>query len=179
MDPDLVIAVGIFIIVVALAAMRSGSVDQVVLLIVGALVVSRRNCCVGGPRDGNREGAASNPVQRLGESGFDPELTGSLESASAPARVAPSRPAPATPYLGAVDGPPLDDTCDAPAWSGFAPDEGDLQADELHVRQVRARDQLPARQQTGIYKRQQLVSGAVEEELQAEEDSVWWGRADA
>ena len=167
MDSDLSLAVGIFVIVVALAAARLGSAEQIVLLIVGALAILAR----GGEK---QEGA----VMRLGEKGFDPELVKDSPALAAPAP-APRARIPVVSYLGAVDGPPLDDTCDTPAWGGVAPDEGDLQADELHVRQVRARDQLPVRQQTGIFKRQQLVSGAVEEELRAEEDSVWWGRADA
>ncbi len=191
MNPDLVLAVGIFIIVVALAVMRPGSVDQVVFLVVGALAVLGKDS-VSGFRGGAKEGAESAPVHRLGEAGFDPELAREPASASPPGRFsersvadghtprpASAETAPATPYPGAVDGPPLDDTCDAPAWSGRAPDEGDLQADELHVRQVRARDQLPARQQAGVHKRLQLVGAAVGEELQAEEDSVWWGRTDS
>jgi hypothetical protein len=175
MDSDLILAVGLFVIVVALAVMRAGSVDQTILLVAGALAVFGRDR-VSGFRAGKVE---TLPVHRLAEAGFDPELTGGQDERPPPKSTRETLATPATPYLGAVDGPPLDDTCAAPAWSGLAPDEGDLQADELHVRQVRARDQLPVRQQTGIYKRLQLVGGAVEEELRAEEDSVWWERSDS
>ncbi len=183
MDHTLVVL--LFIVVVALALGRGLSPVGIAALIAAVVLVDRKQEFGGAVASGPRVS------DRLAEKGFGGDL---LADDPAPTSLAAqtSRESADMPpgggqqtvrteeYMGAIDGPPLSDDCNGAPWSGVAPDDADLQADELAIRQVRARDQHPARQISGAHARRYgLVASAVSEELAEAEDRMWWGRGDA
>lgn len=162
----------VFLAVLVLALQGNVSPAVIVAVAAGVFALSRKE-------------GASGPG-RLSQSGFGKDLS-SVE-ATAGSEPAQSQAPPqgrrvvVGDYKGAVEaaGRTAEDVCDLPPWGGMLADDSDLQADELNVRLVRARDQHAARQQTGIHmRRKALVENAVEDELRKEEASVWWERADA
>jgi hypothetical protein len=162
----------VFLAVLVLALQGNASPAVIVALAVGVFAITGK-------------GGADAP-SRLSQSGFGKDLSSVAATAGSepfqPQAPPQGRRVVASDYKGAVEaaGQTSEDVCDLPPWGGMLADDSDLQADELNVRQVRARDQHAARQQTGIHMRRKvLVENAVEDELRREEASVWWERADA